>query len=469
MHLPGDDGGELGETRKRRQAYRRAIGALAQVVVVLVLLALLPIVIATRAQIHRRLIADTIEPARIAAGELEAYALERLLTDAAGSRPGGMRAMAARRMRDPITIDRQWAVLDSAAEKLGGDAVTRVAALAGAMRREAASTTTAPFAAAAALATVAAADTLQQWLDARVAREREAAIAVERWDVRLQVSLVVLAFLGVFALVVAGRQIAALGRVAERSAAALADATEAKAALLRGVTHDLKNPLGAAQGFTELLCAGILGELTDRSRGAVERIHRLLGDAINILKDLTELARAESGGLSLTSERTLLEQLVTDCVNDHEALAQSRGQRLLTRPHDSAGAEPVAVQSDPRRIRQILDNLLTNAIKYTPEKGCVTVSLATDPSTSHAHITVSDTGPGIPVDMRARIFDEFFRLGGHVVDGRATAPSGTGVGLAISRRLARLLGGDIIVTAAPEGGAAFTLVLPDANSRSRGS
>ena len=459
-----DANGEPEGTRERHRAQRRAIWALAYVVGLLAVLAIVPMITASRAQVHRRLIADTIEPARIAAGELEAYSLERLLADTSVTSRLRASVRGGRRAHDPGGVARQRATLDSSTVELGPEASSSVAALERAMRGEASAAGNASFTAAAALRTVAAAETLQEWLDARVAQERKAAIADERWNVWLPALLMPLALLGVFALVIAGREIVALGRVAQESAAALAEATEAKAALLRGVTHDLKNPLGAAQGFTELLSAGLLGELTERSRGAVERVHRLLGDAIHILKDLTELARAESGTLALASERTLLDQVVAECLVDHQTAARGHGVSLSARPNEAGVAAPVAVQSDPRRIRQILDNLITNAIKYTPEKGSVTVSVGSDPTTTESRITVSDTGPGIPEDMRARIFDEFFRLRGHEIDSRAGAPSGTGVGLAISRRLARLLGGDLTVSAAAEGGAAFTLTLPVASS-----
>ena len=459
-----DANGEPEGTRERHRAQRRAIWALAYVVGLLAVLAIVPMITASRAQVHRRLIADTIEPARIAAGELEAYSLERLLADTSVTSRLRTSARRGRRAHDPDGVARQRATLDSSAVELGPEASSSVAALERTMRGEASAAGNASFTAAAALRTVAAAETLQEWLDARVAQERKAAIADERWNVWLPAVLMPLALLGVFALVIAGREIVALGRVAQESAAALAEATEAKAALLRGVTHDLKNPLGAAQGFTELLSAGLLGELTERSRGAVERVHRLLGDAIHILKDLTELARAESGTLALASERTLLDQVVAECLVDHQTAARGHGVSLSARPNEAGVAAPVAVQSDPRRIRQILDNLITNAIKYTPAKGSVTVSVGSDPTTTESRITVSDTGPGIPEDMRARIFDEFFRLRGHEIDSRAGAPSGTGVGLAISRRLARLLGGDLTVSAAAEGGAAFTLTLPVASS-----
>lgn len=294
----------------------------------------------------------------------------------------------------------------------------------------------------------------------RSAQERAAAIEVERWNVWLPLVLLPLALLGVVALLIAGREISRLGRVAQRSAAALAEATKAKAALLRGVTHDLKNPLGAARGFTELLSAGLAGALPERSHEAVGRVHRLLGDAIDILKDLTELARAESGELAVVFVPTRLDRAVEECVGDHQATAQRRGVTLTADPDDLSSQPSSQVLTDPRRLRQILDNLLTNALKYTPEHGTVRVATRMMPDAGEARITVSDTGPGVPADMRTKIFDEFFRLPRHELDLRPGAAPGTGVGLTISRRLARLLGGDLTVDAAPEGGAAFTLALP---------
>ena len=224
----------------RRRAQRRAIWALAYVVGLLVVLAIVPVITASRAQVHRRLIADSLEPARIAAGELEAYSLERLLADTSVASPLRTRARPARPARDPVGVARQRATLDSLAEGLGPEASSRIAALELAIRSDTGVGNAS--AAAAALRTVAAAGSLQEWLDARVAVERQAAIAVERWNVWLPVVLVPAALLGVLALVIAGREIVVLGRAAQESAAALSEATEAKAALLRGVTHDLKNP-----------------------------------------------------------------------------------------------------------------------------------------------------------------------------------------------------------------------------------
>ena len=457
-----------GPTTSRR-AQRRAIWALAYVVVLLVVLALVPMITASRAQVHHRLIADTIEPARIAAGELEAYSLEQLLADPSRASRTSLPVRAARGAHDPAGIARQWATLDSAGAMLGGEAAAHVADLERATMRGKGGAGDPSHSAAAALRTVAASQQLQEWLDARAAQERAAAIDVERWNVRVPLVLLPLALLGVMALLIAGREIVRLGRVAQRSAAALAEATEAKAALLRGVTHDLKNPLGAAQGFTELLSAGLAGELSERSRETVGRVHRLLGDAIGILKDLTELARAESGEMAFVFVPTRLDRAVEECVGDHQATAQRRGITLAADLHELSRQPSSQVETDPRRLRQILDNLLTNALKYSPEHGTVRVSARMVPDVGEARITVSDTGPGVPADMRTKIFDEFFRLPHHELDLRPGAAPGTGVGLTISRRLARLLGGDLTVDAALEGGAAFTLALPAPAPRGAGT
>ena len=452
------------EAPERSKAQRRASYALLYVVGVLIILAFVPIVIASRAQTHRRLIADVIEPARIAAGELEAYSMERLLADSAAALRASVATSSGRPGRDARAVALQWATLDSAGAELGPDASRRIADLERTMRDDAGGAGHTSFSAAAALRTVAGANELQQWLDARVLRERRSAVAIERWNVWLPVILVPLALLGLFAILVAGREIAALGRTAQESAMALAAATEAKAALLRGVTHDLKNPLGAAQGFTELLAAGILGELTDGSREAVNRVQHLVGDAIKIVADLTELARAESGSLALASEPVALGDVVAECLRDHQAVAEKH--HVTLRPAQAvAGVTPFVIQTDPRRVRQILDNLMSNAIKYTPEGGAVSVTFGSGPANKEVHVTVSDTGPGIPQQMRASIFDEFVRLRGHDLDVRRNAAHGTGVGLAISRRLARLLGGDLTVASSSEGGASFTLALPISSIR----
>ena len=446
-------------TRARRDAQRRAIAVLPFTAVLLLVLAIAPIIVASRARAHRRLIADTIEPARIAAGELEAAALHRLLAHSDGRATTEFDIGPGVTPRTAAAIGFK-ATLDSAAIALGPEASRRVAAFEAALRDDLAPRGPGDRRTAAVLRSASATDSMQAWLDRRISEERAAAVAVERWDVWLPMTLVPLCLLGIIAVAFAGREIATLGRAAQRDATALAEATSAKAALLRGITHDLKNPLGAAQGFTELLTDGVLGEISERPREAVGRVHRLLGVAIASLNELTELSRAESGALTIVMKETRLDRLVAECVADHLSTARVRNLTLVVEPTADAMPIAVVVRSDARRLRQILDNLVSNAIKYTPGSGTVRVTATMEPDGTRARVSVCDTGPGVPRGMRSRVFEEFYRLSRHERDDAADAPTGTGIGLAISRRIARLLGGDLWVDDAVGGGAAFILSVP---------
>jgi signal transduction histidine kinase len=258
------------------------------------------------------------------------------------------------------------------------------------------------------------------------------------------------------------RRVIKLADAAARDRAALAETLAAKAALMRGVTHDLKNPLGAALGYVELLEDGMLGTLAPHPLRVVTRVKGLIASTLRAVEDLLELARAESTELALEREHTDVAALVTDIVADYAVAA--RANELSIEAHVPDG--PIAIETDARRVRQILGNLLSNAVKYTPRGGRVAVAASADEARGVVRVTVSDTGRGIPEQYRERVFEEFFRLPTHD-DDDAAAPRGNGVGLAISRRLARRLGGDVTVDRAEMGGAAFTLVLPLPSSRAQ--
>jgi signal transduction histidine kinase len=240
--------------------------------------------------------------------------------------------------------------------------------------------------------------------------------------------------------------------------AALAEsarAAEARTRLLRGITHDVKNPIGAAKGYAELLDLGVKGTLTAEQREMVHGVTRSLDAALAIISDLLDLARTDSGGISVHRVSVDLRSLVREAVEDHRAVAEKAGHQLSFEVPDS----PLQIYTDPARVRQVLDNLLSNAIKYTPAPGSIMVTaegnVRAAPRVRHAvAIHVSDSGPGIPPDMREHIFDEFTRL--------EDSLKGHGLGLAIARRIARLLGGDLGVAESNGrlGGATFVLWLP---------
>lgn len=245
-------------------------------------------------------------------------------------------------------------------------------------------------------------------------------------------------------------------QIAEHERRRATAALESRARLIRGLTHDLKNPLGAIQGFAAMLLGEALGELNDEQRSWIERIQRATRETLSLLEDLLELLRAESGRLPIHVKRTDVAHLVRSAADEHRGMAEAAGHRLeVDVPH---GLPPV--ETDPDRVNQILDNLLSNALKYTPPPGRVRIHVAAfaggeAPRPGPAvGISVSDTGPGIPRAEQKRVFQEFARLA------PAGESSSAGLGLAISRTIARLLGGEITLESEPGRGATFTLWLP---------
>lgn len=278
--------------------------------------------------------------------------------------------------------------------------------------------------------------------------------------------IVVTFILGALALLASGAVVAIESRVrrfaaeaerrrieTEEALAQTARVEEARTRLLRGITHDVKNPLGAARGYVELLSLGIKAPLAPEQQPLIEGVERSINNALAIIDDLLEIARAETGGIRLNRLRVDLNDVSQDAVNDYRASASSAGHDIRIEP----APVPVITRTDPSRVRQVLDNLLTNAIKYTPSPGIITVRVkpegqAGPGSGRWAAIEVSDTGPGIPPDAREKVFEEYTRL-------ERDAAEGHGLGLAIARGIARQLGGDLtLADTAP--GATFILRLP---------
>jgi signal transduction histidine kinase len=229
---------------------------------------------------------------------------------------------------------------------------------------------------------------------------------------------------------------------------------QSRSRLMRGFSHDVKNPIGAAEGFADLLCLGVYGELSAQQRASVERLRGCLHDALALIDDLHELARAERGILMLASEPVNLAELVRTICEEYHAAARAAGLSLAV----EVALDLPAVDTDPARVHQITANLLSNAIKYTGS-GSVLVRASHHPTGSAdepgdwALVEVVDTGPGIPAHKHDVIFEEFNRLG-------SGERRGAGLGLAISKLLAHALGGHITVRSVPGQGSTFTLWLP---------
>lgn len=237
---------------------------------------------------------------------------------------------------------------------------------------------------------------------------------------------------------------------------------ESKARFIRGFTHDLKNPIGAIDGYAQILEAGVKGELAPAHRDYVARIRTAAGSMIRLLDDLVQLARAEAGELRFEPGPTDPTALVNSIIDQYRPKATEHGIEIeCATPHSLP-----ELDIDSERVRQVVGNLISNAIKYTPAPGSITIrteittpgqALRPKPHSKTSGrwlaITVTDSGPGIALTEQERIFEEFARL-------HPESSEGTGLGLAISRHLARAMGGEITVESRPGHGATFTLWLP---------
>jgi PAS domain S-box-containing protein len=232
---------------------------------------------------------------------------------------------------------------------------------------------------------------------------------------------------------------------------------ESRERLTRGFTHDVRNPLGAADGNLELLETGVYGQMTEAQTGAIGRARRLIRTAIGLVAQLLEIERAEAGQLKIEQVRVGLADITRETVEGFRFDATAKHLSLVvTGPRED---DVVVVESDPARVRQILANLVANAVKYTQADGSIEVRtrVAADNEGPRqgfwVAISVSDNGPGIPLDKQNLLFREFTRFS-------PEAAEGSGIGLAISQRLARALGGAITFESRVGGGSTFTIWLP---------
>lgn len=270
----------------------------------------------------------------------------------------------------------------------------------------------------------------------------------------------------------------------ERLSDELLRANRAKSEFLATVSHELRTPLNAIVGFVDLMRDGVYGELTPRQVAPVERIEASATHLRHLVDQILDLAKITAGRLELHMEPVELRPFVLDVAADIEPLINEKGLVLTL----GIGAGLPRLRTDPTHLRQILVNLLGNAIKYTPAgaidlraravAACdvpltlhrpapITARIADAPVASAGAslgdlawvaIHVADTGVGIAEAHRQRIFEEFEQIDpGPRGD---STNRGTGLGLSISRRLARALGGDITLESELQKGSVFTIWLP---------
>jgi signal transduction histidine kinase/CheY-like chemotaxis protein len=232
--------------------------------------------------------------------------------------------------------------------------------------------------------------------------------------------------------------------------AALEAAGAAKSDFLASMSHELRTPLNAIIGFSSLMAnqAEVDGAL-NVPREWVEHIRSGGEHLLTLINDVLDLAKVEAGRLELATEAVDLSHAVAASVAGLRPLADRKHQPVDVRVESS-----IIIEADPGRLRQILYNLLSNAIKYTPDGGCIEVTAYR--SEGEVSIAVRDEGVGIALDDQQRVFEEFRQVGD-----QAQRMSGTGLGLALTRRLVEAHGGRIALTSTLGAGSTFTVVLPD--------
>ncbi|HUR80420.1 MAG TPA: HAMP domain-containing sensor histidine kinase [Thermoanaerobaculia bacterium] len=223
-------------------------------------------------------------------------------------------------------------------------------------------------------------------------------------------------------------------------------ASAAKEKFLSMVSHDLRTPLTAITGNVALVAAGVHGPVTEEQRDALQRVRNAATELLHMLEDILGFAQLESGRVPVRPKDVNVRDAVARAEVLVRVLMEESG---LIFEVDCDGA---MVHADPDRLQQVLLNLLSNAIKFTPGGGRVCVRCAIDGE--RALIRVEDNGIGIPADQLQRIFEPFVQLD------TEKRERGVGLGLAISRELARAMGGELTAESTPGSGAAFILELP---------
>lgn len=226
-------------------------------------------------------------------------------------------------------------------------------------------------------------------------------------------------------------------------------ASDAKSDFLAVISHELRTPLNAIIGYTDLLLLGIPAEMPEQTLRQVQRIRSASDGLLNLVEEVLSFSRIEAGKEQLRISPVDVSALLRECVALVEPMAEQKSLTVTLHLPD----EPVKIVSDERKIRQILTNLLSNAVKFTAE-GSIAVAARAD--SREVRLTVEDTGIGIPEQHLERIFEPFWQ-----VEQSATRRfGGTGLGLGVARKLARLLEGRLEVRSEVGKGSCFTLVLP---------
>jgi signal transduction histidine kinase len=214
------------------------------------------------------------------------------------------------------------------------------------------------------------------------------------------------------------------------------------------MSHELRTPLNAIIGFSEVLHEQMFGELNERQLAYVEDVLESGKHLLVLINDVLDLAKIEAGRMELELSRVAVQDVLRSAVSIHSERASRSGIELTL----TTEPEEITISADERRLRQVVFNLISNAVKFTPRDGRIDVSARLDDG--EVKIAVADTGPGISAEELETIFEEFEQTS----DGKRA--EGTGLGLPLSRKLVELHGGLLWVESGVDRGSKFRFTLP---------
>ncbi|BFM15850.1 hypothetical protein R50073_20330 [Maricurvus nonylphenolicus] len=226
-------------------------------------------------------------------------------------------------------------------------------------------------------------------------------------------------------------------------------ANQAKSDFLSSMSHELRTPLNAILGYTQLF--GLDSNLTDNQRENVAEIRKAGELLLQLIGDVLDLSKIESGKLTLSVEPVMPMRILQECIKLIQPLAETKNIKLWATPNQLAECY---IRADATRLKQALLNLMSNAVKYNQEGGDVEISFV-EPDEGLLRIEVRDTGPGIPLERQSEVFEPFNRLGAE-----GSSIEGSGVGLIITKRLVNMMGGELSFVSREGQGTRFWLELP---------
>jgi signal transduction histidine kinase len=245
-------------------------------------------------------------------------------------------------------------------------------------------------------------------------------------------------------------QNARLFREIQEKSAQLEVANKHKSDFLANMSHELRTPLNAIIGFSEVLSERMFGEVNEKQAEYLKDIHESGRHLLSLINDILDLSKIEAGRMELELSSFDLPGAVSNAMTLVRERAQRHGIQLALEMDPGLGE----LQADERKVKQILLNLLSNAVKFTPDGGKVDVS--TRKVDGRIEIAVRDTGIGIAPEDHAAVFEEFKQVGRDYT----RKAEGTGLGLALTKRLVELHGGEISLESEPGRGSTFTVKLP---------